>query len=199
MPPQPGVRRAQTRARVLAAALGVFAEQGYGGATVEAITGAAGLTRGAFYSNFTDKAEVFLQLMDDHTAAQLSRTRAMLENVSPDTAIAIAAKAAAHVDANDRRWFLISTEFTLLAVRDATVASRLREHDASIRVAIAALLSEAFAASDREALVPILDLASVVVALREGALMQACVDPLAVPPGHLEQTFLPLLLAAASR
>ena len=183
---------------MLAAALEVFAEQGYGGATVEAITTAAGLTRGAFYSSFADKAEVFLQLMDDHTAAQLSRTRAMFDGVSPDTAIAVAAKAAGDVDADDRRGFLISTEFTLLAVRDASVADRLREHDAAIRRAIGELLCAAFAAAGRTPRVPVLDIASVVVALREGALMQACVDPLAVPPGHLEQTFLPLLLAAAS-
>jgi AcrR family transcriptional regulator len=42
----------------------VFLERGFAGATVDAIAAAAGYTRGAFYSNFRTKEELFAQLLD---------------------------------------------------------------------------------------------------------------------------------------
>lgn len=47
-----------TRARILAAALEVFAEDGYYGASIEAIATRAGLTKGAVYYWFTDKDDL---------------------------------------------------------------------------------------------------------------------------------------------
>ncbi|WP_405373812.1 MULTISPECIES: TetR/AcrR family transcriptional regulator [unclassified Microbacterium] len=62
-------RRENTQARLLEAAHEVFAEVGLGAASVEAICERAGFTRGAFYSNFESKDELFLalitQLADD--------------------------------------------------------------------------------------------------------------------------------------
>ncbi|WP_300265228.1 TetR/AcrR family transcriptional regulator [Microbacterium sp.] len=55
-------RRENTRARLLDAAAEIFAEIGLEGASVEAICERAGFTRGAFYSNFDSKDELFLQL-----------------------------------------------------------------------------------------------------------------------------------------
>ena len=57
-------RRAQTRERLLAAAVAVFADRGINGASVEEICEAAGFTRGAFYSNFADKSELVLALLE---------------------------------------------------------------------------------------------------------------------------------------
>jgi AcrR family transcriptional regulator len=56
--------RSNTRARLLAAASTVFSESGFQAATVEDVCSAAGFTRGAFYSNFTSKDELFLALWD---------------------------------------------------------------------------------------------------------------------------------------
>lgn len=57
------VRRSQTRERLFAAAIEVFAERGVIGASVEAICEQAGFTRGAFYSNFTDKDDLVLGIL----------------------------------------------------------------------------------------------------------------------------------------
>ena len=56
-------RREQTRARLLDAAHEVFAEVGMDAASVEMICERAGFTRGAFYSNFESKNELFLALI----------------------------------------------------------------------------------------------------------------------------------------
>ena len=55
-------RRAQTRQLLLDAALEVFAEDGFGRATVEQVCERAGFTRGAFYSNFSSLDELFLAM-----------------------------------------------------------------------------------------------------------------------------------------
>ncbi|MFF2632948.1 TetR/AcrR family transcriptional regulator [Microbacterium sp. NPDC058021] len=55
--------RENTRGRLMDAALEVFAEVGLDGASVEAVCERAGFTRGAFYSNFASKNELFLALV----------------------------------------------------------------------------------------------------------------------------------------
>ncbi|WP_313537137.1 TetR/AcrR family transcriptional regulator [Sphingomonas sp.] len=73
----PPVKRAQTmaenRARLLAAARHAFATQGFADASMDELTAAAGLTRGALYHHFGDKkgllAAVVAQI-DDEMAAR---------------------------------------------------------------------------------------------------------------------------------
>ncbi|MFJ3057918.1 TetR/AcrR family transcriptional regulator [Herbaspirillum sp. NPDC087042] len=55
--------REQTRERLLAAAHAVFMQKGYALASVEDISTAAGYSRGAFYSNFDDKTQLFFELL----------------------------------------------------------------------------------------------------------------------------------------
>ncbi|NKL00984.1 TetR family transcriptional regulator [Rhizobium leguminosarum bv. viciae] len=49
----------ETRTRVIAAAGQVFRKEGYGGAGIDALTKAAGVTNGAFYGHFKSKGEAF--------------------------------------------------------------------------------------------------------------------------------------------
>lgn len=49
----------ETRARVLSAAGQVFRKEGYGGAGIDALTKAAGVTNGAFYGHFKSKSDAF--------------------------------------------------------------------------------------------------------------------------------------------
>lgn len=60
-------RRAETRARIVRAAVEVFAEHGIMASTVEQICERAGFSRGAFYSNFDSKNAVCLGIIDDET------------------------------------------------------------------------------------------------------------------------------------
>lgn len=65
-------RRARTRERLLTAAVAVFAERGINAASVEEICEAADFSRGAFYSNFADKSDLVLALLDRSMTVQFS-------------------------------------------------------------------------------------------------------------------------------
>src|SRR5581483_2177482 len=53
-----------TRARLLAAARRVFVREGFHGATVDMVAAEAGFTKGAVYSAFTSKADLFLAVYE---------------------------------------------------------------------------------------------------------------------------------------
>src|SRR3982074_1492332 len=55
--------REQTTQRLLDAAQKVIAKKGLEAASVENIAAAAGYTRGAFYSNFSSKDDLFIELL----------------------------------------------------------------------------------------------------------------------------------------
>ena len=55
-------RRQLTREHLLAAAAQVFAERGFHGATLDEVARVAGFTKGAVYSNFASKDDLFLAL-----------------------------------------------------------------------------------------------------------------------------------------
>jgi AcrR family transcriptional regulator len=57
-------KRRLTRARLIEAALNVFAMNGYEHARVDDIASAAGLSKGAFYFNFSAKEDILLALFD---------------------------------------------------------------------------------------------------------------------------------------
>lgn len=59
------LRRDRTRARLLEAALSVFARNGYHHTLVSDIVREAGVGQGTFYRNFVDKRAIFTTLMED--------------------------------------------------------------------------------------------------------------------------------------
>lgn len=70
--------RDDTRDKLFEAAARVFEEQGIGGASIEDIAGAAGFTRGAFYSNFKSKDELIIAMLEDHVEQTIRRNLDLL-------------------------------------------------------------------------------------------------------------------------
>ena len=63
--------RSETRRRVLDAAFTTFGERGIAATSLNEVAAAAGLTKGAVYSNFASKDELVLALMEEHVAHRL--------------------------------------------------------------------------------------------------------------------------------
>lgn len=120
-------RRERTRERLLDAAFTVFARHGIRGASIEAVCEAAGFTRGAFYSNFSSKEELFLALAERAMRRQLASLESIGKELQPDIVCggtvdhdAIRAILSVMViDPGDaRQWALMRAELELLAMRD---------------------------------------------------------------------------------
>lgn len=74
-------RQAVTRERVLTAARAAFEQKGYEDATVRLIARAAGLSTGAVFSNFTDKAALYTAVYGHRPVSQ-EEARGLLAEVA---------------------------------------------------------------------------------------------------------------------
>lgn len=67
----------ETRARLIRAARAAFAGKGYAAASMDDLTAAAGLTRGALYHNFGDKKGLLRAVIDQLDAEMVTKARTM--------------------------------------------------------------------------------------------------------------------------
>jgi AcrR family transcriptional regulator len=94
-------RTAATRAALVAAARQLFAEHGYAEVGTERVAQAAGVTRGALYHQFADKADLFAAVLE---AVEVDLTQRLIEVVAAlpqdDPIALVAAGAEAWLDAS---------------------------------------------------------------------------------------------------
>jgi AcrR family transcriptional regulator len=117
--------RDQTRQRLLDAAQKLIARKGLSAASVEDIAAAAGYTRGAFYSNFSSKGDLFIELLRrDHveTHAELAALRS---DALPLDLIQKRTREIYGRLYRNNESFMNWTEARLLAARDTKFRSRL--------------------------------------------------------------------------
>ena len=117
-------RRAVTREKLMAAASTVFADRGIPGASVEEICEAAGFTRGAFYSNFADKDQLVLALIQARVQAQYAAAEQAIATVKATTGdhppadlVSIAITAFEEAGRPGREGILTQQELLLYAAR----------------------------------------------------------------------------------
>ena len=66
------IAREATRRDLLGAALEVFGEKGYAMTTISDMVRAAGVTQGTFYLYFTNKADIFSELLNEYRTLMIS-------------------------------------------------------------------------------------------------------------------------------
>lgn len=115
-------QREETRRRLIAAAAGVFSRYGFEAAPIDVIAEEAGFSRGAFYSNFASKDELFLTLFRDHLDAEVDTLARALDRVDSAEDLAPAIEHRYRTLGEDRGWCLIATEFQLYAMRGGKMA-----------------------------------------------------------------------------
>ena len=93
-------RSAATRRALMAAARPLFAERGFNGVGTEEIVRAAGVTRGALYHQFKDKAELFEAVFEEIEEEVMQRVAAVvLKRGGDDPLAALRAGALGWLDA----------------------------------------------------------------------------------------------------
>jgi len=174
-----GERKAETRARLLAAAAELFADQGVDAVSVDAVAEAAGRTSGAVYAHFGSKQGLLLALLDSWKDSVLTVLQAEVAvSDSPAGQLgAVWANLSDNDDPDTSRWPLLEHELWLRAARDPEVADVVRVRNAEARRYSARRLDGWTSAVGATPAAMSEDLAVLVKALLTGLAMQKRLDP----------------------
>ena len=174
-------RKENTRHRLVRASLDVFVEKGIDGATVDDLVSAAGFTRGAFYSNFETKEELYSELFGSVTDEMLTIMRTAVQEAMPKdgTAIDDAGVMVAVFEAIrpfGRQWYLLYSDAITRSLRDETLRERLAAHRERMRDEIAALLLTGMAIKGERPLLDPEDLAQLLVGIFADLMLREQLD-----------------------
>ena len=173
-------KQAATRQALLDAAGEVFVERGLQGTSVEAIAERAGFTRGAFYSNFASKEELFAELLQDRVYSayrQMAEWRLQAEGPLPSARESAGTLARVYEDPGGRWLFRLWLELLAQAARDEDMRRLAREFWRTNRELTAQVIEKS---GGVEGLSPHAA-ATAVIALDIGLAIQHHVDPEAAP------------------
>lgn len=155
--------RVATRQAVMDAAEGLFIERGYRGASLDEIAEAAGYSKGAVYSNFESKGDLFLALLDRRAASERA---------------ALASGGTPQASDDPLGWPLATLDFFVDVVRDERLKAALADRYREARRGAGGLVGVDKHPVDfcQE------ELATVAMALGSGLIIQSAIDSSAVPP-----------------
>lgn len=177
-------KREEVRRRLLDAALAVFAEHGFETANLDQVAEAAGLTKGAIYSNFAGKDDLFYAMMAEQVLARVESIRSVLTVNAADTQntqnIRDIGGLLTEAFTEQREWRLVFLDFWRRAVRDDEVRTRFIAHRRALRDAIAVSVEEFLGGESPVRDFTVDDVVTVVLALSNGLAIEQYVDPSAV-------------------
>jgi len=196
-PLTPERRRQQTREYLLEAAGQVFAERGFHGASLDEVAALAGFTKGAVYSNFKNKEDLFLALLEAHYQRELAAVRATLEGTDDPPEAHLSEFVTLIRDQAETlgdSWTMLYEEFCLYAMRNPSAREKLAAFDDLDIASVAEIIA---VERKRYAMVPKESpeqAARIVVALMRGVSLMRAINPDAV-----DQPFLEALMAFMAR
>ncbi len=134
----------QVRRSLLDAARDVFVRDGFHGASLDSVADAAGLTKGAVYSRFSSKADLFLALLEERIAERVAQVESVLDSESPKRDAAAVTRQYLDVLRGQMAWTLLVLEFRIHAARDPELNRRYAELHDRFRAALVAAAARSF-------------------------------------------------------
>lgn len=182
-------RKAQTRERLIAQAHLVFLRRGFQAATLEEIAAEAGVTKGAVYSNFESKADLFMAVLDARKHGRLD----VFERVR-SSAASIEDSARAYVrvmldDDPEGRWASALVEAWAASEGDEPFRVRLASAGEDINRMVGEVIEEIAARGDVELPFPAQRVARIGAAVARGLLLQRLHDPRPLSNPEIEEAF----------
>jgi AcrR family transcriptional regulator len=176
------VRTEDTRRRLLEAARRVFLRRGWAATSLEMIVREAGLTKGAVYSRFRSKADLFLALLEERIAERIADIQAVAaaEHGPAGLAAAIGRRWDDSMPA-ELAWHRVGIEFRLHAARIPALNRRYAALHARLRHAIADIIEGEARENGQTLAIPADDLARASMALLTGMVLERCADGDAYP------------------
>jgi AcrR family transcriptional regulator len=175
-------RKERTRAELVATAREVFLERGFHGASLDEIAETAGYSKGAVYSNFANKDELFLAVLDahfDHRARVLADV--LLDAPDLEASVRAVSRSMVAADEAEPGWTPLLLEFQAHASRRPALraaVAELRERFFTIAGGLIAELGRRYGA---EFAIPPKEIARGSNALARGIALDRLLAPGSVP------------------
>jgi AcrR family transcriptional regulator len=129
-------RTEATQKKLIAAALRIFARDGFEASRIEDIATEAGHTRGAFYANFESKEDLFFALLEQQAVKRIKRLRTLLESVATGAEQLTALRKFYLERLTDRQWVMLALEFRLFALRHGRPRAKLAAAHERVRASL---------------------------------------------------------------
>jgi AcrR family transcriptional regulator len=166
-----------TRRALMDAAARVFAERGFHGTSIDAVAEEAGFTKGAVYSHFGSKEELYLALLDERLSGELGGWVNIIETgISIPSVLDEVQQGFIEELEHNRSWGILTLEFTLHAMRDETIRARLAERIARGRTDYEQSLVKRYAVTGKVPPMPLNQLAAALLAFENGLSLLALLD-----------------------
>lgn len=184
-------RQQQTRAELLAAAHRVFLRDGFHGASLTQIAEEAGYTFGAVYSNFQNKDDLFLAVMDAESQRRIPlHVDMLLDAPSVEEGLRASAREYAQYAQQHPNWTAVYVEFWTHAARRPELRRQVAERHERLLDAVTELLEEFARRRDLEFTIPVREVVRGYYALSRGMGLERLLDPQATPLAQFEEMFL---------
>ena len=167
---QPRPKRENVRERLIVTAIRLFERDGYAAASLAAVAEEAGFSRGAVYSNFGSKEDLFLAALEENAILRIDAIIAQFDALPIGTS-----HRSAQPDLGESRtWALLFIEFCLQAHRDPALQERLTITRRRMRQEVSRKLEPRLAASGKAAFVE--HYAAAAMALNNGLIIEQLCD-----------------------
>ena len=171
-----------TRERLFAAAAEVFDARGIGGASIEAIAAAAGFTRGAVYSNFGNKDELIIAMLEDHVERSVRHHLELLQrHRDPLDFVAALRDSDRHRQDPLGRSPLLHMELILYVARSEKRRPELAKRLRARRELVTEIIAATSRAAGRGAIVDPAWAGAMLLALEDGFRLHRLIDPDTTP------------------
>ena len=171
-------KQAETRSSLLRSASKLFCRHGLEGASVEDVAQDAGYTKGAFYSNFKSKEELFLVMLDEKFAAELERVdRELAGTGEPDAEARHAAEDFVRQIGSDPEWPRLYFEFVAYAARNEEFRQELATRHRALRARLTDVYRRWSADFPAAPPLPMEDIAAMTDFMADGFILDKLVDP----------------------
>ena len=166
----------RTRRKLIEAASVVFARRGFHAASIREVANEADYTKGAVYSNFRSKDELFLAVLETRSQERVEFYRRLAEQARTRPGQDLAGLLP-RLDEAEGAWCLLQLEVWLYATRHPAVLQRMVTLYRQYRAQLAPLLAR-FARAGIEPS----EVVSATIALYHGLTLQWHADPRAIRP-----------------
>lgn len=183
----------RNRGLVLAAARRAFLARGYHGASLEQIADEAGFSKGVVYSQFENKADLFLALLEQRIEERAAENARFVEALvagggcSVDQGLRALAEHVTRREHADAEWGLLVIEFRVHAARNPDLSLRYASLHERTLAGVARVVATIYEQAGGPPPLPPADLARLLLTVSSGARLEHAANAEVLPVALLAE------------